>query len=166
MTGNIASIDIEIWNYAGTPKDKSLGSAIAEGPGGEKWRARQGNGGYITGQRLGLYWKPQEAVGSLGTTGSEPALGRGTGRGEQVRPSPERLLAIVPMCTYEDRKKMERPGNVQETLRKNTQTGEITESPELRSPNENKDLSVPALSPSKYQEYFNCLPNIYPACLC
>lgn len=31
--GNIVSIDIEVGNYAGTPKDKSLGSAIAEGPG-------------------------------------------------------------------------------------------------------------------------------------
>lgn len=41
---------IEVGNYAGTPKDKSLGSAVAESPGGEKWRVRQGNGGYITGQ--------------------------------------------------------------------------------------------------------------------
>lgn len=82
-----------------------------------------------------------------------------------MRPSPGRLFAMVPMCTLWGQEKTERPGNVQQTLRKNAQKGEITESPELESQNENKNLSVPALSPSKYREYFNCLPNTYPACL-
>lgn len=59
------SKDVEVWNYAGVPRDQSSGSALAEGPGGEKWRVRQGKGGCVAGQQLDLYWKPQEAVGAL-----------------------------------------------------------------------------------------------------
>lgn len=68
------SKDTEGWDYAGTSRDKSVGSAVTEGP-GQKQSDRKG--GYVTGHGCGLSWKLWE--------------------------SPTGLFAIVPLCTAEGR---------------------------------------------------------------
>ena len=107
-----------------------------------------GTGGCVIGRGQGLCagshgktWGTLE----LGMTASELCSGRGTGSGEQGRPSPRRLFAIVLMCTHEGRKKWKGLETYRRPSGRILKRGEITKTPEQRNQNENKHLSVPLL---------------------
>lgn len=104
--GSFVSNEVEIWNYAGTFRDESLGSPVTEGQ-KEKRGASDRERSVCHRPRVWTScWEPREAMGLFraGNGSIRALLWEDEGGSEQVRPSPRRLFAIVQMCGYENRK--------------------------------------------------------------